>query len=81
MKQHLNKGLFLKYGKEAIALPADLLPPFKLLKPDSQPAPLLNPETYINTILDSPIGLVPFNEFFKKVIPSLSFFRISPERP
>ena len=66
MKQHLNDGLFLKYGKEAITLPADLLPSFELLKPDSQPPPLSNPETFINTILDSPTGLAPFNDFFKK---------------
>ena len=62
----MKEDLFLKYGKETIPLPADLLPPFKLLKPDSQPVPLANPETYINTTLDNPIGLAPFNEVFKK---------------
>ena len=66
MKQPLKNRHFLKYGNEEIALPADLLPPFTLLKPDAQPAPLANPETFISTILDAPIGLVPFNEFFKK---------------
>ncbi len=66
MKQHLINGLFLKYGKDSIALPGDLVPPFKLLKPDSEPAPLSNPEAFINKILDVPIGLAPFNEFFKK---------------
>jgi nickel-dependent lactate racemase len=66
MKQNLQEGLFLKYGKKTIHLPADLLPPFTLLKPDSQPVPLANPETSINTTLDNPTGLAPFNEVFKK---------------
>jgi nickel-dependent lactate racemase len=66
MKQHLKEDLLLKYGKETIPLPADLLPPFKLLKPDSPPAPLANPETFINTTLDNPIGCAPFNKIFNK---------------
>ena len=66
MKQHLKDELFLKYGKELLALPVDLLPSFKLLQPGLPPAPLSNPESFINTILDSPTSLAPFNEFFKK---------------
>ena len=66
MKQNLKEGLLLKYGKEALPLPADVLPPFQLLTPDSQPEPLSNLKTVINTRLDCPIGMAPFNEFFEK---------------
>jgi nickel-dependent lactate racemase len=66
MKQHLKGKIFLKYGKESIALPSHVLFPFKLLQPDSQPVPHANPETFINTILDSPTGIAAFNEFFRK---------------
>ena len=66
MKQNLKDELFLKYGKEAMVLPSNLLFPFKLLQPDSQAVPLANPKTFINTILDSPTGIAPFNEFFKE---------------
>jgi nickel-dependent lactate racemase len=66
MKEYLKNELFLRYGKQTISLPPDVLPPFKLLKPNSHPTPLPNPETYINTLLDSPTEHVPFNEFSKK---------------
>jgi nickel-dependent lactate racemase len=66
MEQHLKDGLFLKYGRESIAIPADILPPFKVLGAGFQLAPLSDPHTAIHTILDSPTGLSPFNEFFKK---------------